>query len=103
MPVNDLIALIQSSVATFLDEKLKNMATKTHMESISTDIGCLQQNNKALQLQLDQMPSRCMSLERRVELLEKKSNEQNIILHIPKQNGLDAVQRAKSVCLELNR
>lgn len=72
MQVTDLKCLITSTMTSLLDDKLKNLPTKADMEGIISEIQTLQQNNKALQSQLQQMESRCNTLERQIEILEKK-------------------------------
>lgn len=101
MSVTALKSLIMGSMSSLLDEKLKDLPTKSDLEGIGEEIHKLQQKNLSLQDQLQKMESRCISLERHVEWLSKKANEKNIIFHVPAINGEVATDKAKSLCLDL--
>lgn len=80
MSVFDLKSLIETSIATLLDDKLKDMPTKA---DIGSEIHALQQNNLILQSRLQEMKSRFLTLELQVERLTKTANENKIIIHLP--------------------
>lgn len=101
MSVYDLKALIEGSMAALLDDKLKNLPTREDLEGITSEMQALQRSNSTLQSQVQQMETRCIMLERKLDFLEKKVNEKNVVVHMPSQIGMDAETRAKEMCLEL--
>lgn len=104
VPLSELDKIFQVSMAKLLDVKLKDVATKTDIEGISAEISTLKQNNTELKTQLNKMESRCVLLEKQVELLEKKANERNLVVHLKPTQANDAqnsVERAKAICLDL--
>lgn len=101
MAISELDKMLQNSLGNLLDIKLKDVATKSDIEGISAEISILKQSNAELKTQLNKMESRCVLLEKQVELLEKKSNEKNVVVHLHPTNSQNAVEKAKEICLDL--
>lgn len=96
------VKTLERSLATLLDERMKNLATKSDLVEVKTKMDSLERSNVFLQSKLQQVENRCQVLERQIDFLEKKSNEKNLVLHIPTQDDdQHVIEKTKSVCLDL--
>lgn len=93
MNIDDLKLLISQAI--------KDVATKTDVSAIALDIQALRYQNDALTCQLAEMQERYDLLERQVEMLHRKANECNLVIHLPKDTTKKADEVARETCASL--
>lgn len=92
---DDLVGKFVEQMSKLLDEKLENVPTKNDLENV---IANLKQRNIETEEKFSVMEKRCSALERQVEILTKKATEKNVIMHLPKGQG---IEKAKEICDEM--
>lgn len=90
-------------IANLMDEKMGKLATKDDISAIGMQLNNLKVANAELNHKLEEVETRCVLLEKRIEMLSTIAKERNIIFTIPTSQLMesDVQSKIKNLCSTL--
>lgn len=106
MQLNDIVSIIQGSIQTVLDEKLKNLSTKADIEEVKqtmqdccSQVGHLKMENEALKEEVKILKFEHQKDHQELMRLVDKNKQKNVVFRGIEKNG-DLKENITKICAE---
>ena len=101
MSIEQLKVMLFSCINECVNPKFEEVAKKDDVQAIASQMQSLKAHNEHLVQRVTAMENYCHLLERQLDILTRKNNENTVVVHFPAEGKTNKVDYAKQTCMGL--